>query len=739
MRQSMKNIPRKLKSATQKSIGSIRADGPVGFVKRSARYVYYRQYPDRKPKVYKDILFINGCTLEAPTWYRVNHQMEQLEANGLSTDTVFYDVLTLDMLKYYRGFVFFRCPVTDTVREFIKIAKYYNKRCFFDVDDLVIDQKYTDQIEFVANMAPADKAHYDDGVNRMQETLRLCDHAITTTEALQKELSHYLDGEVYINRNVASDEIQSYSQKALQTVIKDPHKVIIGYFSGSITHNEDFEMVMPSLIKILQKHPHVFLKVTGIITILPELEEFRERIIGGGFYNQREFPAVIADCDIAIAPLTDSIFNAAKSENKWLLPALVKVPTVASRIGAFIESVDDGKTGILVDDSEWFDALDKLVADKSYRERIGMAAYKKVTADYITVYSGYGIAEFIRSKLARNIAFVLPSTDISGGVNVALKHADILRRAGWDVTLMDGVSKYALKLAQKSYRYRHELDGFNVVPLYKTKIKAFFDSYVATLWSTLALVKSYPNVLNRLYLVQNFETDFYEPGSGKMKFRANASYADQTGIKYITISLWCQRWLQDMFAQKSAYASNGIDLEYYPYKERHFEGNSRIKLLVEGDSKSEYKNTDEAFRIIEKLDPKKYEVSYLSYRKEPKPWYRVDHYYNRVPPEKVGEVYASCDILIKTSLLESFSYPPLEMMATGGLSVVLPNGGNVEYLKNGENCIFYRQGDIDDGVQKVEQLVSDKSLRDKLIANGLKTAKRYAWDNVEPDILALYE
>lgn len=83
-----------------------------------------------KNKSFKDILFINGCELEAPTWYRVNHQMEQLIANGLTADSVFYDALSLDMLKRYRGFVFFRCPITDTVREFIKQAKYFNKTCF---------------------------------------------------------------------------------------------------------------------------------------------------------------------------------------------------------------------------------------------------------------------------------------------------------------------------------------------------------------------------------------------------------------------------------------------------------------------------------------------------------------------------------------------------------------------------------------------------------------------------------
>ena len=58
----------------------------------------------------KDILFINGCTLPHPHRYRVSHQREQLESNGIYTDEIFYENLTLDLEKYYRGFVFFRCP-----------------------------------------------------------------------------------------------------------------------------------------------------------------------------------------------------------------------------------------------------------------------------------------------------------------------------------------------------------------------------------------------------------------------------------------------------------------------------------------------------------------------------------------------------------------------------------------------------------------------------------------------------
>jgi glycosyltransferase involved in cell wall biosynthesis len=728
----------RIEKVAKKSSEIIKNDGVFDFSKRAVKYAYYRKFPEKKTRQFKDILFINGCTLPHPTRYRVDHQIEQLISNGLTADSVFYDQLSLDMLKFYRGFVFFRCPVTDTVRDFIAAAKLSNKKCFFDIDDLVIDTKYTDRIEYVSNMSVDDKRHYDDGVNRMQETLRLCDYAITTTERLRDELKGYIK-KVHINRNVASDEMAYLSTKAIQEVKRDDSKLVIGYFSGSITHNEDFEIVLPSLVKLLEKYPELHLKVVGILDIPEALRPYKDRLINVGFMDWQSLPAELAECDINLAPLTDSIFNEAKSENKWIEAALVKVPTVASNLGAFKRVIKNHETGVLVSNDKWYDALDELLADKKKRTQIADAACHAVFRHHTTVYTGGELATFIRSKLARNIGFVLPSTDISGGVIVALKHAEVLKAAGWDVTLVDAVSKHALKVAKRQYQYRYDIPGHNIITAHKTEMSAYFDTLTATLWSTVSFIKKYPNVRNRLYFVQNYETDFYIPGTGEPRFLANASYSDESGVRYITMSLWCQRWLKERFGKEAKYCSNGINLDYYPFRERSFDTSKKIKILIEGDSKSEYKNTDEAFRIVEQLDSRKYEISYLSYRKEPKDWYRVDHFYNRIAPEKVGEIYAGCDILIKTSLVESFSYPPLEMMATGGVAVVVPNEGNVEYLRDGENCLFYEQGNIQAGVDTVERVISDKKLRNKLIANGRKTAVAYEWKNIEADIRNIYE
>ncbi len=80
----------------------------------------------------------------------------------------------------------------------------------------------------------------------------------------------------------------------------------------------------------------------------------------------------------------------------------------------------------------------------------------------------------------------------------------------------------------------------------------------------------------------------------------------------------------------------------------------------------------------------------------------------------MSEVYQQCHILVKSSILESFSYPPLEMMATGGTAVVRPNGGNKEYLRDGENCLLYEPENISEAVEKIMELAENETLRKHL-------------------------
>ena len=711
-----------------------------------------------------DVLFINGCAYSVPhpIRYRVDHQIEQLHAVGVSARKIDEWNLTNDYARTARLFVIFRCPYNDRVGEFIRLAKSLNKTVLFDIDDLVIDRKYTDTISYLDSLSPEDRAGYDAGVDAMQKTMMLCDAVVTSTDGLAAELRNYRET-VFVNRNVASEEMVRLSQRAVEerdifpftpecsvpahektrwknackrNESRDDSLVHIGYFSGSITHNDDFNLILSSLTKIMKSRPNVRLHVIGELTLPEELQPFAERVEAAPFLPWRRLPRLISEMDINLAPLTDSVFNRAKSENKWVEAGLVKVPTIASNIGALSDSIENWETGVLCDNTEesWSTALIRLVDSKSLRNEIGEKAYVKCLETRTTIGTGSKLASFLRSQTTKGVAFCLPSLDISGGVLVALRHASFLNKRGYDVTIVDGSGD------QRWTEYSgcsFPVINRRVMPtkIDDCPIDMTFDSMVATFWETAMFVDRYSKAKQKFYLVQNRETDFYRPGT-KDRMDASATYGIGK-MTYLTISRWCEEWMRDQYGLEPRFARNGLDLSEFRVRERDYSG--RIRILVEGDSSAEHKNVDESFKIVDKLGRDKYEIWYLSYKGEPKDSYRVDKFLKAVPHSEISEVYEQCHILLKTSVLESFSYPPLEMMATGGLAVVLSNQGNAEYLVDRENCLLFDRGEDEKAASLIEELAENPALREKLRAGGLETARSRDWNALESEAVALYE
>ena len=637
------------------------------------------------------------------------------------------------MVRCYGAFVIFRCPMTDTLREFATMAKQMNKPLWYDVDDLVIDTKYTDQIPFLDRMQPEERQAYDQNVRNMGELLSLCDAAVTTTAALAEELKQYVP-EVLINRNCASDEMLLLSEAVLKEKQKKNEadgtakKVRLGYFSGSATHLDDIEMIVPVLKQLLGKNPNLELLIVGILELPVELKLFASQIQMEGFVDYQKLPERIASVDINLAPLTDTIFNRAKSENKWVEAALVQTVTAASNLGAFAEMVQDGEDGVLCrDEAEWLEKLQWLIDDEPARKAIAGRAYGRCSRECVTIFHATGICEWVERHWNLRCAFVLPAMEISGGIRVALLHAEMLVKAGAQVSL------FTLEGEAEWY---HEGDfHFPVLSAEREKLQGTLDLAVATMWNTAEFVEQSSKIRKKKYLVQNFEVGFYPPGS-PYRIATSATYRMRSPMEYVTISKWCQNWLREEYHTEAVYLPNGIDPCFYPKRGRDLQG--KIRILIEGDCSAEHKNVDESFRIVEQLDLEKFEIWYMSYNGNPKSWYRVDRFLYRVPYEKTPEVYAACDILLKTSLLESFSYPPLEMMASGGYVVAVPNGGNLEYLKDGENCILYPQGNLAEAKAAIERILTDAELRKKLDTGAEETVKERNWKRIEPQILEQY-
>lgn len=333
------------------------------------------------------ILIIDGVENQIPqcTRYRVINKAEQLRSFGYNVWTVNASDFQMGYAEYASQIIIYRTPYSEQFEQLIKLAHQYNKPVFYDIDDLVYDTIYTDQLDYVQKLGAEEKKAYDLGVKSYGRLMKLCDAVITSTTDLKNELLK--SGKpVYLNRNLASEELVSISEQALKSSAKDEIKVKIGYFSGSITHNENFDLIMPAIVRILKEFPKTELHLVGHLTIPDEMRDYKKQLVSHDFVDWVSLPALIAQMDINLAPLVDTVFNRAKSEIKWLEAALVSVPTIASDLGSFSEAVINEQTGILASDEMWYEQLKYLVNNKTKLKNLGSTAKSKVIAEYQTMY-----------------------------------------------------------------------------------------------------------------------------------------------------------------------------------------------------------------------------------------------------------------------------------------------------------------------------------------------------------------
>ncbi len=325
------------------------------------------------------ILLIDGVENIIPqcTRYRVLNKAEQLRKHGFKVKVVNLSEFELTQAQNASHIIIYRSPISPELLRLCHLAKDYGKPIFFDIDDLVFDTLYTDQLSYTKGLPHHEKENYDANVRNYGYMLENCDGAITSTNQLQKELKKY-QSKVLLNRNLASDELISISSQFLKDYSQVSDVVKIGYFSGSISHNENFELIKPAIKQLLKKYSNVQLHIVGILDIPKDMKPFENQIVTHDYVDWDKLPVLISEVDINLAPLVDSIFNRAKSEIKWIEAALVKVPTVASKIGAFSDMVIDGETGLLATDDQWFDKLEALVLSPELRQNLAESAYRAV-------------------------------------------------------------------------------------------------------------------------------------------------------------------------------------------------------------------------------------------------------------------------------------------------------------------------------------------------------------------------
>ena len=115
------------------------------------------------------------------------------------------------------------------------------------------------------------------------------------------------------------------------TLRRNQERIVLGYASGTPTHDRDLELIEEGLFEILKRYEQVELHLMGHIQKPTKLSVFGNRVQRRPFVSWQELPQRLRDIDINLAPFCpDSDFSKGKSALKYMEAALVGIPTLAS-------------------------------------------------------------------------------------------------------------------------------------------------------------------------------------------------------------------------------------------------------------------------------------------------------------------------------------------------------------------------------------------------------------------------
>jgi len=325
--------------------------------------------------------------------YRAYNMVQTLnEAAGEISAGFFFlnDGNKIDMvLNLADTIVICRMRYEAVLARIVAVAKSRGKTVLYDVDDLVFDTDFTHMIlgTLAQDFAhPGVWDHWFAYISRIGTALRLCDGAITTNPYLAKRISDFTGKPAFVVPNYMNRQQLEFSQ----VLYAEKHErgfqrnglFHVGYFSGTPTHKRDFDLVVPALAAMLERHAHVRVLIVGYMTLPPALERFRHRVEIYPFHDFVNLQRVISLVELNIVPLVDNVFTQCKSELKYFEAAAVGTLSIASPTSTYAAAIQHGINGWLSSSIEWCAVLDEALANIECGGGMWQAAHDQAVGTY---------------------------------------------------------------------------------------------------------------------------------------------------------------------------------------------------------------------------------------------------------------------------------------------------------------------------------------------------------------------
>ena len=189
----------------------------------------------------------------------------------------------------------------------------------------------------------------------------------TSTKYLAKKLS-----ECFPEQTIVFGSYPPYLEGLIQKVAKPAHhqdkqKFTFGYMA-SRGHQQDLEMILPAIAKILGNYPHTKFEVFGTISLPTQLTKFKNQV--------KSHPVVPYNCflqnlyelnwDWGLAPLQDTEFNRCKSPVKYLEYTACDIPVIASDSVVYNRLLNQ-ENSIIAEAESWYESMELVINEPQKR------------------------------------------------------------------------------------------------------------------------------------------------------------------------------------------------------------------------------------------------------------------------------------------------------------------------------------------------------------------------------------
>jgi len=253
-------------------------------------------------------------------------------------------------------------PIGPPVFEFLLFL--FKRKVIYDFDDAIFVRRVSKANPFLGFIKWTSKVKY------------ICTHAYKVAVCNP----FLVDWAAQYNHHVVliPTTIDSEYHRPLKKNREKGSMPVIGW-TGSQSNLAYLDIVRPALSRLQKKYTFEFRVICDIDPCCSELKNYH--------FVKWCLETEITDLnvfDIGLMPVPEGAWEKGKVGFKAIQYSALEIAPVVSSTGSGHEVVEDGKTGFVVDnaESDWYQALEKLLADPELIVKFGKAARERILERY---------------------------------------------------------------------------------------------------------------------------------------------------------------------------------------------------------------------------------------------------------------------------------------------------------------------------------------------------------------------